>query len=104
MNITTNSETVNEIKKIMEENADQPANVRIYVAGLGCSGASFGLSLDEKKDEDIEFVFEGLNFIMENTVFDQFGDFIVEYVWNGYKVVPVNQPESACGSCSGSCS
>jgi Fe-S cluster assembly iron-binding protein IscA len=104
MNITTNSETVLEIKKIMEGNADQPSNVRIYIAGSSCSGPSFGLSLDVKNEDDNEFVFEGLNFVMENSVFEQYGDFIVEFIGGGYKVMPVNAPETCCSSCSSSCS
>ena len=104
MNIKTNDETVDEIKKILQEHTDQPANVRIYVAGMACSGPSFGLALDEKNDSDLEYLSDGLNFIMDREVYEQFGDIIVEFTGGGYLVKPVNQPESACSSCSGSCS
>lgn len=35
MKIFTNVETVNEIKKIIESQTEQPDNVRIYIAGMG---------------------------------------------------------------------
>lgn len=35
MNIISNVETANEIKKIITAQTDQPNNVRIYIAGMG---------------------------------------------------------------------
>lgn len=35
MKIITNDDTVNEIKKIIDAQSDQPSNIRIYVAGMG---------------------------------------------------------------------
>jgi len=41
---------------------------------------------------------------MESYVFEQFGDFKVEYNGNGYVVAPLVQEKSDCSSCSESCS
>jgi hypothetical protein len=35
MKVQTNQETVDAIKGIVEQQADQPSNVRIYIAGMG---------------------------------------------------------------------
>jgi len=35
MKITTTQETIDEIKKIVGAKADQPTNVRVYIAGMG---------------------------------------------------------------------
>jgi len=35
MKIQTNQETVEAIKGIVGQQADQPSNVRIYIAGMG---------------------------------------------------------------------
>jgi len=35
MNIVTTQDTVNEIKKIVESQPEQPGNVRIFLAGMG---------------------------------------------------------------------
>jgi hypothetical protein len=40
---------------------------------------------------------------MEEFVYDQFGDFKVEFMGGGYHVAPADQEESDCDSCSGSC-
>lgn len=104
MEIMTNAETAAEIKQIITTHEDQPGNVRIYIAGMACSGPSFGLALDEIKDGDVVYQYEGLNFIMESSIFEEFGDFAVEYLGEGYRVAPVNQPPSACGTCGGTCS
>ena len=104
MRITTTPETIQEIKSIIAQNPDEGKEVRIYVAGMGCSGPSFGLALDSRSDQDLTFEEEGQSFIMEPDFFEQFGDFRVEYTAQGYLVEPVNKEllgESACGSCSG---
>lgn len=35
MKIQTTQETVDAIKALLEQQADQPSNVRIYIAGMG---------------------------------------------------------------------
>lgn len=35
MKVQTNQETVAAIKTIIEQQADQPDNIRIYIAGMG---------------------------------------------------------------------
>lgn len=42
---------------------------------------------------------------MENEVHEQFGDFTIELMGQGFQVAPTNPPASSgCGSCGGSCS
>lgn len=103
MKILTNEITVKEIKKIMEAQQDQPKNVRIFVAGVGCSGPTLGLSLDEKQENDLVDETNGVAFIMESALHEQMGDIKVEYMDGGYMVVPVVQQPSACSGCGGSC-
>lgn len=35
MKISTNQETINEIKKVVESKPELPTNVRIFIAGMG---------------------------------------------------------------------
>lgn len=49
------------------------------------------------------YEFDGVKFIMEDFVYQQFGDFRVEFLGGGYLVKPVDQEETDCSSCSGSC-
>lgn len=101
--IKTNQETVDEIKKIIVENEQEGTSVRIYLAGMGCSGPSFGLSLDEKKEEDESWVVEGQEFVMQKDFFSEFGSFTIEYQDGGYIVEPEQLPEGmgGCASCTG---
>lgn len=103
MKIEIGQETIDEIKKIIESQSDRPANVRIFVAGHGCSGPSLGLALDELKDSDLVDQVSEVTFVMDKDVHEQMGDVKVEYVGNGYYVSPVNQVESGCSSCGGGC-
>merc|ERR1711879_289179 len=100
MYIATNKETCEKIKEILSAQADKPQNIRVFIAGMACSGPSFGLGLDNINEEDVTEVVEGINFILEKSVYDTVGEVKVEWVGNGYSVQPVNAQESACGSCS----
>jgi len=40
---------------------------------------------------------------MAKDIYEQIGDIMVELSGGGYMVRPIEQSESACGSCSGSC-
>ncbi len=105
MKIETNQETLQAIKKIIEAQADHPDNIRIYVAGMGCSGPSFGLSLDDvNAEEDLTYIEDEVNFVMTKEIYEQVGDMIVQSVDGGYMVKPAVTPESSCGSCGGGCS
>lgn len=103
MKIATTTQTIEEIKSIIAQNPDEGHDVRIYVAGMGCSGPAFGLALDTRNNEDIVYEEGGQVFIMEPNFFEQFGDFKVEYTQRGYLVEPVNKDvlgPSDCGTCS----
>lgn len=101
MKIYTNQETVNAIKAITDQNTDKPSNIRLYIAGMGWSGPSFGLTLDELTDTDVKDDTNAVTFIMNKDVYEQIGDMLVELTNGGYLVRPMMQEESACGSCSG---
>lgn len=101
MKVFTNQDTVDAILDVVKEQADFPGTVRIYLAGMGCSGPSFGLSLDEMKDTDLKDDSNDIAFIMDKDLFDQVGEMKVEFLGNGYYVAPVNQAPVDCGGCAG---
>lgn len=103
MKVQTNQATVDAIKAVIEAQSDQPDNIRIYIAGMGWSGPSFGLTLDELSENDVKDDSNDVTFIMANDIYEQIGDIQVELTNGGYLVKPTVQQESACGSCSGSC-
>lgn len=101
MKIQTNQETLDAIKTVM---ADQEFDsVRIYIAGMGCSGPTFGLTLDKEGVNDVKSEEHGLTFLMTKDNYDQVGDMVVELTSGGYLVKPVTPLEVGCASCAGSC-
>lgn len=57
---------VTELKRLMSEPGfDTTLSLRVGVKGGGCSGLSYVLGFDQKKDGDLEYEFEGLLFVME---------------------------------------
>jgi Fe-S cluster assembly iron-binding protein IscA len=100
MYIATNQETCDKIGEVLASQADKPQNIRIFIAGMGCSGPSFGLGLDNINEDDLTEVINGVNFVLEKSVYDTVGEIKVEWVGNGYSVQPVVVAPSACGSCT----
>lgn len=104
MKVNTNVETIDAIKDVISKQPDFPGTVRIFLAGMGWSGPSFGLSLDGVKDTDEKDDTNEVIFVMDKDLYDQVGEMKVEFVGNGYYVAPTNQTESGCSSCGGGCS
>jgi iron-sulfur cluster assembly protein len=57
---------INELKRLLSEPSfDQNKSLRIGVKGGGCSGLSYVLDFDLKKETDQQYEFEGLPFVMD---------------------------------------
>jgi HesB-like selenoprotein len=102
MKVTLPETAVNTLKDILKDNQDRPNNIRVYFAGIGCGGPSFGIALDEQKDDDLEYDIDGLHFIMSSDDFDKYGDIVIEDTGYGFRVAPENLPDD--GGCGGGCS
>ncbi len=57
---------ISELKRLMNEPGfDKAQTLRIGVKGGGCSGLSYVLGFDSKKENDEEYEFEGLSFVID---------------------------------------
>jgi len=57
---------INELKRLMNDaNFDKNLELRIGVKGGGCSGLSYVLGFENRKETDQEYEFEGLNFVID---------------------------------------
>ncbi len=102
MKVTLPETAIKTLKDILADNQDRPKNIRVYFAGVACSGPSFGIALDEQTANDVEFDVEGLHFIMDNKEYAEYGDIVIEDTGFGFRVIPENMKDQ--GGCSGGCS
>lgn len=103
MKIQTNQETLDAIKGVMADQGEELDGIRIYIAGMGCSGPTFGLTLDKEGVDDVRNEEHGMTFLMTKDNYEQVGDMIVELTSGGYMVKPVTPLATGCSSCAGSC-
>jgi len=96
-----------ELKSLLESEKKQDHALRIFVAGMGCSGVQYGLTLDtEIKEDDVTIKSNDIMIIMTPDIVDALTDATIDYVDAAYgKGFVINNPNaaSACGSCCGSC-
>lgn len=106
-NITISEEAYKEFKDFLDENKVEGYNIRINLAGYACHGPAFNISISEPTDTDVTEVVNDITFIVEESLIDEFGGFIIlsteENEGRGLSLKPVIAPEGGCGSCGGGC-
>jgi iron-sulfur cluster insertion protein len=61
---------VTKLKEILAEEDNRGLNLRIFVQGGGCSGFSYGFTLDQAQNEDdFEFVKEDVKILVDSMSF-----------------------------------
>ena len=99
MNITVTDKAQEELKKIIEKKNTENKDIRVYIAGVGWGGPSFGLALDEQKENDEVANVGGLNFLVEKDLTNTYGEFNIDYTndWlrKGFHITP-NKGGSSC--------
>ena len=103
--ITISERAVTELKDLMSTQAKQSAALRVWVAGGGCSGLSYGMALDDGDPEEGDQIFEqdgvkmyidglSLNYMEGSTV-----DFVDDALGGGFKIENPNATSTCgCGS------
>ncbi len=103
--IFINEQAYKEFKALLDDANVESYNIRIGLDRVGCSGPIFNVYVDEATDkDDVEKIHE-VSFIVEKSLNEQYGGFIIvsseENGGNGVGLKPVVQPSS--GGCSGCC-
>jgi iron-sulfur cluster assembly protein len=94
---------VGELRKIIAEEGREDIGLRVFVSPGGCSGLSYGMSLEEKaEDGDFQVVQEGLNVFIDefsaNYVRGAQIDYVKGLMGAGFTVQNPNAKKScACG-------
>ena len=63
--VTATPSALEELKRLLDNEADEVTGVRMAVKGGGCSGLSYVLDFDMKRDGDNELTMDGVAFYMD---------------------------------------
>lgn len=100
-------EAYNEFKAFLQDNEIEKFSIRINLAGFGCSGPAFNITVDEANENDVVETMHDITFIAESKLVDEFGGFRLlsseENNGRGLSLKPVIEVEGGCGSCGGGC-
>lgn len=92
MNINITDKAKEMIKKTLNDKKINDPVIRIYIAGIGWGGPSFGIALDEQKENDLVVEDDGINYVVEDDLVSKYGGFSVDYSTNwlhkGFTVKP----------------
>ena len=103
--ITLSERAVTELKDLMSTQAKTDSALRVWVAGGGCSGLSYGMALDDGAPEEGDQIFEqdgvkifvdglSLNYMDGSSV-----DFVEDALGGGFKIENPNATSTCgCGS------
>jgi len=93
------------IVELLEKNDKQDHGVKIYMAGMACSGPQFGMSFQKEMDEgDTEMKLDGFSFFIDEEIKDVISECVVEYVDDpnfGTGLTITNPRASSCSTCGG---
>lgn len=105
MSITLTERAACELKDLMVSQEKAQAALRVWVAGGGCSGLSYGMALDDGEPESDDQVFsqEGIKVYVDGLSLEYMNGAIVDYVddamGGGFKIENPNATSSCgCGS------
>ena len=73
--ILISEEAYKEFKEFLDENEVDNYSIRINLAGFGCSGPAFNISVDEAKEGDVTQKVNDIVFVVEEKLVDEFGGF-----------------------------
>ena len=101
--ITVTPKAAAKIKEFMNEEAEKPEYLRVYVQGGGCSGLSYGMGFEKAPDEDDTIIEEqGVKVLVDSYSQDSLKGANVDYVeslmGSGFKINNPNVTKScSCG-------
>lgn len=91
-------------KQFLVDNEVTADVIRLHFAGMGWGGPAFNLVLDEQKAEDNTEVIDGLTFLVDKKVTEQFGTLEIlsgeENGRGGFSIEPEKKAEGGCSTCT----
>jgi len=93
-----------ELKELLTQENKPGLALRIFVAGIACSGPQYGLALDEEvKEDDVTMESNGIKLIMSKDIQKNFYEGSIDFVEdeNGKGFLIRNPNAGGCGTCGG---
>ncbi|MCM8830420.1 MAG: iron-sulfur cluster assembly accessory protein [Candidatus Omnitrophica bacterium] len=82
--IEISSKAVDQFKKFISESDIESGGIRIFVAGRGCCGLSFGMDISENGEKEDRLVEkDGLKLFIQPAAFDALSNATIDYVDEG---------------------
>ena len=79
MNVNLTDIAQEELAKVVDTRKDTNKDLRIYIQGMGWSGPSFGIALDEQKEGDQVVEKDNLKFLLDKDMVNNFNEFNIDY-------------------------
>ncbi|MGA2478372.1 MAG: iron-sulfur cluster assembly accessory protein [Spirochaetia bacterium] len=111
MAILVSDKAAGQLASLFQEQGKMGATLRVWVAGLGCSGYRYGMGIDEKEPEEGDQIFEsnGVKIVVDPQSLSYMDGSLVNWVDEpdnqGFLIDnpnPAPQKECNCGSGCGS--
>lgn len=94
-----------ELKLLLEKEQKSDYGLRIFAAGISCSGIQYGLALEKSpKSEDGVSESNGIKIFFSRDIQDEIDGLKIDYIDNDYgKGFVIDNPNAQCGSGCSSC-
>jgi iron-sulfur cluster assembly accessory protein len=109
MAIMVSDKAAGQLVSLLAEQGKAGANLRVWVAGMGCSGYRYGMGIDEKEPEQGDQIFEsnGVRIVIDQQSLGYMDNSTVNWVEepenSGFSIDNPNPaPEHDC-NCGGTC-
>nr|WP_320193918.1 IscA/HesB family protein [uncultured Desulfobacter sp.] len=77
------------------------APIRLFLNSAGCGGPSLAMALDEKKETDAVFTFDGVEYIMDKDLLEKASPVDVDFEVTGFRIESSMKPPEGCTGCGG---
>jgi iron-sulfur cluster assembly protein len=78
--VSMTASATEKVRELIEQEGDSTLGLRIFVAGGGCSGLQYGMTLDEAQDGDVVTEFEGIRLLVDEMSSGYIAGSQVDYV------------------------
>ena len=104
--IEVTEKAASELKTLLEQEEKPELALRIFVAGVACSGVQYGLAFDDEvKEDDVTMESNGIKLVMNKDIEISFSEGSIDFVEdeNGKGFLIRNPTAGGCGTCGGGC-